>query len=65
MAAVVVPEEEAVTIEKMAKPKIGRGGVLVRMHAASLNSRDLVVAPACMQAVVAPARMQAPRNRRD
>jgi len=35
----------------MAKPKTGRGEVLARMHAASLNSRELVVSPTCMQAV--------------
>lgn len=35
---------EALRIEEIAKPVAGRGEVLVRMHAASLNYRDLVVA---------------------
>ena len=46
-AAVVVPGKsgkEAVSIEDVAKPQVRHGEVLVRMHAASLNFRDLVVA---------------------
>ena len=43
-AALVVPGKEAVSIEDVVKPKAKRGHVLVQMHAASLNFRDLVVA---------------------
>ncbi len=46
-AAQVIPGKsgkEALSIEEIAKPVAGRGEVLVRMHAASLNFRDLIVA---------------------
>ena len=53
-AAVVVPGKsgkEAVSIEDVAKPQVRHGEVLVRMHAASLNFRDLVVAQGMYAAV--------------
>jgi NADPH:quinone reductase-like Zn-dependent oxidoreductase len=43
-AAVVVPGQKAVNVREIEKPQAGRGEVLVRVRAASLNFRDLIVA---------------------